>query len=127
MKKEGGVYEKPTLYDVSGSADFRNQAHDGFCIYRNFGDDNFTTFTNLKTKYSFQGEIGQIVEYDYHRPSGRYYPRGGKVQDNNLLESKKEPIEVETSPFPMIALEDVKTVFDSDMPWDNNNNEKPPF
>jgi twinkle protein len=125
MKKEGGVYEKPTLYDVSGSADFRNQTHDGFCIYRNFGEENFTTFTNLKTKYSFQGTIGEIVEFDYHKPSGRYYPKGGKVQDNNLLEPKPKPLEVETSPFPMIALEDVNTVFDSGLPWDNDNLDVP--
>jgi twinkle protein len=125
MKKESGVYEKPTLYDVSGSADFRNQTHDGFCIYRNFGEDSFTTFTNLKTKYSFQGTIGEIVEFDYHKPSGRYYPRGGKVQDNNLLQPKQEPLEVETSPFQMIALEDVKTVFDNDLPFDDNNLDVP--
>ena len=90
MKRENGVYEKPTLYDVSGSADFRNQTHDGYCVYRYFGDDNYTTFTNLKTKYSFQGEIGSIVEFDYHLPSGRYYPRGENPQDYNLLETIKK-------------------------------------
>jgi len=89
MKKENGVYEKPSLYDVSGSADFRNQTHDGFCIYRYFGDESYTTFTNLKTKYSFQGEIGAIIEYDYHKPSGRYFPRGDVAQDYNLLDDLK--------------------------------------
>jgi len=89
MKKENGVYEKPSLYDVSGSADFRNQTHDGFCIYRYFGDESYTTFTNLKTKYSFQGEIGAIIEYDYHKPSGRYFPRGDVAQDYNLLDALK--------------------------------------
>jgi len=92
MKKENGVYEKPSLYDVSGSADFRNQAHDGFCIYRYFGDESYTTFTNLKTKYSFQGEIGAIIEYDYHKPSGRYFPRGDVPQDYNLLDALKVDI-----------------------------------
>ena len=103
MKKENGVYEKPSLYDVSGSADFRNQTHDGFCIYRYFGDESYTTFTNLKTKYSFQGEIGAIIEYDYHKPSGRYFPRGDVAQDYNLLDAlkvdnvKKEFAELEES------------------------------
>jgi len=86
MKKENGIYDKPTLYDVSGSADFRNQTHDGFCVYRYFGDETYTTFTNLKTKYSFQGEIGKEIQFDYHVPSGRYYERGGKIQDYNLLD-----------------------------------------
>ena len=51
------------------------------------GVDN--VFTNLKTKYSFQGEIGAIIEYDYHKPSGRYFPRGDVAQDYNLLDALK--------------------------------------
>lgn len=91
MKRlEGGLYEKPTLYDVSGSADFRNQTHDGFCIYRFFGDESYTIFENLKTKYSFQGEIGGQVEFEYHAPSGRYYERNTQPQTYNLLESIKQ-------------------------------------
>lgn len=88
MKRlENGIYESPTLYDVSGSADFRNQTHDGFCIYRFFGDDAFTRFTNLKTKYTFQGDIGKYIDFDYHKPSGRYYEKGLEAQTRNLLES----------------------------------------
>lgn len=128
MKKENGNYEKPTLYNVSGSADFRNQTHDGFCIYRYFGDETFTTFTNLKTKYSFQGEIGASIDYDYHKPSGRYYPKGEQPQTENLIQREhSEPIEIETSPFPMIALDDVKTVFDNDLPFDSDNEKDVPY
>jgi twinkle protein len=109
MKKEAGVYDEPTLYDVSGSADFRNQTHDGFCIYRYFGDDGYSTFRNLKTKYSFQGTIGEMVEFDYHKPSGRYYPRHQNPQLHNLLKSKEQK-EVEfvqeLVPFPIITPED---------------------
>jgi twinkle protein len=90
MKKENGVYEQPTLYDVSGSADFRNQTHDGFCVYRTFGADAYSRFTNLKTKYNFQGEIGKSVDYDYHIPSGRYYSIGTNPQINNLLKKEIE-------------------------------------
>jgi twinkle protein len=98
-KNDKGIYEKPSLYDVAGSADFRNQTHDGFCIYRYFGDENYTTFTNLKTKYSFQGEIGKELEFNYHIPSGRYYEVDTKIQTNNLL-LKHEPIqEKENLPF----------------------------
>jgi len=128
MKKENGVYEKPSLYDVSGSADFRNQTHDGFCIYRYFGDESYTTFTNLKTKYSFQGEIGAIIEYDYHKPSGRYFPRGDVAQDYNLLDAlkvdnvKKEFTELEETEneIPKINPEDAfgePYESDSDVPF----------
>src|SRR5690606_4455075 len=88
MQKEGGIYANPTLYDVSGSADFRNQTHDGYSIYRYFesdGNDGYTVFTNLKTKYSFQGDIGGKLEFEYHLPSGRFYPRGVNYKAKNLL------------------------------------------
>lgn len=88
MQKENGIYARPTLYDCSGSADFRNQTHCGYSIYRYFQDENndgHTVFTNLKTKYTFQGEIGAEVEFYYHAPSGRYYDKLMKPQTENLL------------------------------------------
>lgn len=87
-KNESGAYEMPNLYDVSGSADFRNQTHDGFCIYRHFGEENHTVFANLKTKFSFQGEIGATVEYEYHIPSGRYYEKGSDVPTYCLIDEE---------------------------------------
>lgn len=111
MQKENGIYTNPTLYDVSGSADFRNQTHDGYSIYRYFGDDDFTVFTNLKTKYSFQGEIGGRVEWEYHLPSGRYYPRGTNYEVKSLLETEeKELPKVE----PQMAFDDmVNNLYDN--------------
>lgn len=82
MKKDPNtkLYDIPSLYDVSGSADFRNQTHDGFCIHRFYDDENGneskTVFINLKTKYKFQGQITGKVAFDYHIPSGRYYVEG---------------------------------------------------
>lgn len=81
-KNDAQVYEKPTLYDISGSADFRNQAHDGFSIYRFFdqvqeGDEfiekNQVEFCTHKVKMKFQGEMQQRELFNYHIPSGRYY------------------------------------------------------
>ena len=90
QKGADGLYLKPTLYDVSGSSDFRNQTHDGFGIYRYFEDEENepkTVFENLKTKMKFQGVIGGSVEYDYHIPSGRYYAKGSEVPTFNLIEN----------------------------------------
>lgn len=100
MQLEGGLYRSPTLYDVSGSADFRNQTHDGFCIYRYFedkqaGQDPYVVFTNLKTKYSFQGEMGKKAEFEYHKPSGRFYKRFSRPFEGSLLDgvkTEKEPV-----------------------------------
>jgi len=80
MKKseETGLYEEPTLYDVSGSADFRNQTHNGFTIYRCWDDaekgtEACTKFINQKTKYTFQGEIGSEVILKYCEENGRFH------------------------------------------------------
>ena len=42
IESDGGVYRKPTLYDISGSADFFNKAYNGLISYRCIGQ---------KTKY----------------------------------------------------------------------------
>lgn len=83
MKKnlDTGLFEEPDLYSCSGSADFRNQTHDGFCIYRHFpnegtGEEGHTEFVNLKTKMKFQGEIGARVSFKYDVVNGRYYADG---------------------------------------------------
>lgn len=76
QKKQDGTYEIPTLYDVSGTADFRNQTHDGFTIHRTFDtqeSDGFTMFVNTKTKYQFQGEITGTENFKYDKDNGRYY------------------------------------------------------
>tara|TARA_R110000796_G_scaffold90263_1_gene194086 strand:- start:40 stop:1839 length:1800 start_codon:yes stop_codon:yes gene_type:complete len=74
-----GLLKVPTLYDVSGSADFRNQTHNGFTVYRHFENESsegFTEFFNMKTKFNFQGEIGGRVEFSYSTINGRFYERG---------------------------------------------------
>jgi twinkle protein len=112
MQIENGIYRSPTLYDVSGSADFRNQTHDGFSVYRYFSDqenNGYVVFNNLKTKYSFQGTIGGKVEFEYHAPSGRFYQRGTQPMDHNLLEDKKQrerEFLQEIAPFPLVDAKD---------------------
>ena len=101
-KNQSGFYDSPTLYDVSGSADFRNQTHDGFCIYRYFGDDSYTSFENLKTKMKFQGIIGGKVDFEYHIPSGRYYLRGGIPPTHSLIDCLEEEINI----IPKISTDD---------------------
>ena len=98
-KKEDGSYEMPTLYDVSGSADFRNQTHDGYSVYRYFQTEEqeaYTSFVNLKTKMSFQGEIGGNFDFLYDKPTGRYYPRyASKLPRFDMTRPKVEQIKIE--------------------------------
>lgn len=97
QKDSDGIYGKPTLYDVSGSADFRNQAHDGLCVYRHFPSERtegFTEVINLKTKYSFQGEIGASTTFDYHLESGRYFAQGYPKYLDDMTKEKTEQIPI---------------------------------
>ena len=117
MKKdENGLYECPSLYDVSGSADFRNQTHDGFSIYRYFededtGQENTTTFINLKTKMSFQGKINKKVDFDYHFPSGRYYVKGSEPPTHDITDDYEEIVEYKEKELPLL---NTKEAFDID-------------
>lgn len=100
MKKdEYGVYNAPTLYDVAGSADFRNQTHDGFTIYRHFenheaGIEDGVDFINNKTKFSFQGEIGATFSFKYCKGNGRFYKEGVNPFYNMLTEQAKTDKEI---------------------------------
>lgn len=127
-----GLYTMPTLYDVSGSSDFRNQTHDGFCIYRYFADESgpgYTRFINLKTKMSFQGEIGEGFDFNYDIPTGRYYAKGTenptfdmtkpKQKENysKLNEDLNQMQEVKEFDFSKVRNEDMDFENDSDCPF----------
>ena len=92
MKKtEKGVYEVPDLYDVSGSSDFKNQTHNGLCVYRYFEDDNnepCTHVINLKTKYDFQGTIGGNAKFNWNALNRRFYS-DGTDSNYNLINNNK--------------------------------------
>jgi len=113
-KLDNGMYEIPTLYDVSGSADFRNQTHDGYVVYRNFVE-NYTMVRSLKLKYTFQGDIGAEEKYFYHKPSGRYYADGTEPQEMPLNYVSTFELAQELSPFHLVN-GDVESAFDLNEP-----------
>ena len=93
MKKEdNGQYAIPTLYDCSGSSDFRNQTHDGFAVHRFFDSEveqGYTKFVNLKTKFGFQGKIGESVDLYFNPVTGRYFPKGFQQDRSDYTEHLK--------------------------------------
>jgi len=70
-KKDSEVYEAPTLYDISGSANFYNKTDNGITIYRDFASGK-TYVLVTKVKFSHWGETCEC-EYYYDVVSGRYY------------------------------------------------------
>lgn len=105
MKKDEktGKYEIPDLYSVSGSADFRNQTHNGLCVYREFGNDNeegYTMVYNLKTKYDFQGTITAGCKFNWNNNNRRFYTDGSESNFNLINKNlhKVEEISFSISP-----------------------------
>ena len=92
-KNENGVYEVPTLYDVKGTGDFRDQTHNGLAVYRNFSEDGDSTTDvyNLKAKFKHQGSgnIGKFVPFQYNTVNGRYHKKG-MSHNNKILTDKFE-------------------------------------
>jgi len=122
QKNDAGLYSVPTLYDVSGSADFRNMTHNGFTIHRYFEDfengiEAETEFINMKTKFSFQGKMTESVKFKYCETNGRFY--GDDIEPYYNMIDAVEPAKTTTAPLPVISVEDA---FD-----DLNNNDEVPF
>jgi hypothetical protein len=65
-------YPVPTLYDISGSANWYNKADNGVIVYRNFEPDNETTDVYVKkVKFRNYGEIG-MARFIYNKLNGTY-------------------------------------------------------
>lgn len=67
IQQEDGEYRVPTLYDVSGSANFRNKADIGISVWRSFQKkDNITQVHITKVRDKNIGRMGQVnFEWDW--------------------------------------------------------------
>lgn len=100
MKKPNSEeYEFPTLYDISGSADFYNKADFGIIVHRNYAD-KYTTVRIEKVKFKHLGEKGD-ANFKYDIENGRYIPYniGDSVTYNrvNFLSQKEKDSIQQTS------------------------------
>jgi len=70
--KDTGKYLPPTLYDISGSAHWRNKADNGITVYREIGENtNKVKVVIGKIRFKIVGRPGQTeLRYDYI--TGRY-------------------------------------------------------
>lgn len=76
MYREDGKYPVPTLYDISGSANFRNKADNGIVVWRDFQSDAAPVEIHVqKVRFRQVGRIGfaklhyQKVTQTYTDPS----------------------------------------------------------
>ena len=71
-KRDDGSYPVPTLYDISGSAHWRNKADNGVVIYRPSTMDHHEVEVHIqKIKFQEIGKPGMAKLY-YHTSTGRF-------------------------------------------------------
>ena len=95
-KTKEGKIAIPTLYDISGSANFYNKADFGLVVHRD-RERNVAQLAVQKVKFRHLGECG-IAEFKYNLNNGRYVPYNGEDEikwdnSNHLIEKLKEPKE----------------------------------
>lgn len=70
-KDDQGCYKPPTMYEISGGAQWRNKADNGLCVHRpNFSVDE-TEIIIQKIRFKEVGRIGKVV-LKYCRETGIY-------------------------------------------------------
>lgn len=70
-----GARPPPTLYDISGSANWFNKPHLGITVHRP-ATASTTSIIVEKVKFPRWGGRGNIGKLDYHVETGRYFPEG---------------------------------------------------
>lgn len=84
-KLSSGIYPPPTLYDISGSANFYNKADYGLTVYRDFVNHR-TKLIPTKVRFkNFGHPVSEGVLLQYNPRNGRYQvPQGGiNLLDNS--------------------------------------------
>lgn len=70
-RDKGGDYPVPTLYDISGSAHWRNKADNGICIWRDFQTKGEVEIHVQKVRFRQIGKIG-MATLRYDTVTGQY-------------------------------------------------------
>lgn len=91
-RNKDGVIEAPTLYDISGSANFYNKTDFGIVVHRN-RLENIVEVHVQKVKFRHLGECG-TAQFKYNLNNGRYTPFVSGVDPhwdngNHIIEEKK--------------------------------------
>jgi twinkle protein len=96
-RKDNDHFEVPTLYDISGSANWFNIADNGLVVYRKFSSD-FTKSNPIvyiqKVKHKFIGKTG-YAKFDFDVTCQRYIERYGgddEFMKTNKISEKDYPI-----------------------------------
>ncbi|MDD5006624.1 MAG: DnaB-like helicase C-terminal domain-containing protein [Candidatus Omnitrophica bacterium] len=70
QRGKDGKYPIPELWDISGSAHWRNKCDNGICVHRDYEEDKTIIFVQ-KIKFKYCGRQGECY-LKYENKSGRY-------------------------------------------------------
>jgi twinkle protein len=131
-KDDGGRLPKPLLNNIKGGGSFADKADNVLFVWRpnrliDFRDNEVVFGSQKIKKQKLVARPCDVDGITFEFKENRYYFNG--ICGLKLIDRKRnaKPIEIETAPFPMIALEDVKTVFDNDLPFGSDDNLDVPF
>ena len=100
IESDNGKYKKPTLYDISGSADFFNKSYNGMICFRNignrtnYGSDSVEVYVE-KVKRKENGQLGSFnIAPDFKN--------GGVYKGLNTGDLKYDPPTFQPDPVPKI-------------------------
>ena len=82
QKNKDGKIEAPTLYDISGSANFFNKADFGIVVHRK-REENYIEVHVQKVKFRHLGEPG-VCLFKYNINNGRYTPYDSSSHGNDV-------------------------------------------
>lgn len=93
IRNKDGVVEAPTLYDISGSANFYNKTDFGIVVHRNRVENTVEVHVQ-KVKFRHLGTVGTAL-FKYNLNNGRYSPYTQGIEptwdnSNHLVEDRKQ-------------------------------------
>lgn len=72
-RKKDGAYPIPTMYDIAGSAHWRNKADNGLCVWRNFEEENSPVELYVqKIRFRQNGKLG-CAKFQYRSVTATYH------------------------------------------------------
>lgn len=121
-KNKDGIIEAPTLYDISGSANFNNKADFGIVVHRNRLENTVEVHVQ-KVKFRHLGECGTAL-FKYNLNNGRYTPYTNGQEpvwdnSNHLIEEEKRRLQdaAEAARFDWGSYEDLPMPTDEECPF----------
>lgn len=83
VKDKNGIYAPPTMYEISGGANWRNKADYGLCVHRPNLHDDITEIHVQKVRFREVGRIGS-TKLRFCMETSRYFDKEERKKNEQL-------------------------------------------